>query len=402
MTGHQMSSERISREGLCPVCASTDIAVFFEILQVPVHCNLLSPTRDEAIQVRRGDIRLGFCHDCGHISNAAFDPELMEYGQAYENSLHFSPRFQSYAEALAARLIEYYDLRGKDVVEIGCGKGEFLTLLCEIGDNHGIGFDPSYVPEAKGKATAERVTFIRDFYSESYAGYAADLICCRHVLEHLRDPTGFLTMLRRTIGNRLSTVVFFEVPNVLFTLRDLAIWDIIYEHCSYFSPGSLARAVASCGFDVGKLTQEFQRQFLCMDALPSEGMDSTYEQSDEVKQISSRIASFPDEYRSKAGTWRHKLEQIESKGQRSVVWGAGSKGVTFLNTLEIQDQVEYVVDINPRKQGMYIAGTGQRIVPPEFLRDYQPDIVIVMNPIYKNEISELTQSLGLATEFMYA
>ena len=97
---------------------------------------------------------------------------------------------------------------------------------------------------------------------------------------------------------------------------------------------------------------------------------------------------------------RHKLEKIEGRGQRVVVWGAGSKGVTFLNTLN-NLSIEYVVDINPRKQGMYLPGTGQMIVPPAFLRDYQPAVIIVMNPIYKSAIRQLTKKLGLTTKFMY-
>ncbi len=73
-----------------------------------------------------------------------------------------------------------------------------------------------------------------------------------------------------------------------------------------------------------------------------------------------------------------------------------------MNALETQDQIRYVVDINPRKQGMYLAGTGQQVVPPEFLRDDQPDVVIVMNPIYEDEIRQLTEDLGLTPEFMCA
>lgn len=114
------------------------------------------------------------------------------------------------------------------------------------------------------------------------------------------------------------------------------------------------------------------------------------------------VATFAGKYRSKVEIWRHNLERIAYTGQRAVVWGAGSKGVTFLNALETQDQIEYAVDINPRKQDMYLAGTGQQVVPPEFLRDYQPDVVIVINPIYQSEIQQITESLGLTPQFIYA
>ena len=60
------------------------------------------------------------------------------------------------------------------------------------------------------------------------------------------------------------------------------------------------------------------------------------------------------------------------------------------------------MDINPRKQGMCLAGTGQQIVPPEFLREVRPDVIVVMNPIYEDEIREIAQRLGLTSEFMVA
>ena len=399
-----MSNEYTSQQSICPVCNETDIAVFIEIPQVPVHCCLLWPTQEEAIQVPRGDIRLGFCRDCGHIFNLAFNPEPMEYTQAYENSLHFSPRFQSYAGSLAARLIDRYDLRDKDIIEIGCGKGDFLRLICDLGTNRGVGFDPSYAPEQNGGGTtAERITFIQEFYSERHADYKADLICCRQVLEHIQFPRDFLNGVRHSIGNRPRTVVFFEVPNVLFTLRDLGIWDLIYEHCSYFSRSSLSCLFTSCGFEVCDLNETYEGQFLCIEALPGEGLgNSRRDPGDHLEELVSDVATFAEKYRRKVEAWRCDLEWMGQARRRAVVWGGGAKGVTFLNTLKTRDRIEYVVDINPRKQGRYVPGTGQQIVPPEFLRDYQPDVVIVMNPIYKKEIQQTIEELGLATEFMYA
>lgn len=399
MIGHWNDSQ----ETQCPVCYSIDIRVFFEIHQVPVHCNVLWPTRDEAIQAPQGELRLGFCETCGHVFNVVFDPSIMEYTQEYENSLHFSPRFQAYAESLAAHLIERYDLHGKDIIEMGCGKGDFLKLLCELGGNRGMGFDPSYDPGVDADVTFDRITFIQDFYSERYAGYKADFICCRHTLEHVQFPRDFLDGVRQAIGDQAGTVVFFEVPNVSFTLRDLGIWDLIYEHCSYFSASSLARLFTSCGFDACDLAETFESQFLCIEAVPSEEQAGHARAGQpEVEEMAHDVAVFGERYRSKLGAWQRDFERIERSGQRAVIWGAGSKGVTFLNALKARDEVRYAVDINPRKQGKFLAGTGQKIVPPEFLREVQPDVVIVMNPIYEGEIRACVRDLGLTPRFMVA
>src|SRR5262245_18135565 len=164
-------------KSMCPVCNSADVVAFVEIPQVPIHCNLLWSSREEALTAPKGDIRLGFCGECGHTCNQVFNPDLMQYTQHYENSLHFSPRFQEYAGSLIAQLMNRYNLQGKNIIEIGCGKGEFLALLCEEGRNHGDGFDPGYDGGSASGGATDNVTFIRDFYSEAYAGYPADFIC---------------------------------------------------------------------------------------------------------------------------------------------------------------------------------------------------------------------------------
>lgn len=388
---------------ICPVCDSTDISVFVEINDVPVHCNLLWPSREQALRAPRGDIRLEFCKACGHIFNIAFDPDLMKYDQEYENSLHFSPRFQEYARSLATRLIQHYDLHNKDVIEIGCGKGDFLIMLCELGQNRGTGFDPSYVDGRIESAPEHQFTIIRDFYSERYAKYNADMICCRHMLEHIQFPRDFLNSIRRSIGSRLDTVVFFEVPNVMFTLRDLGIWDLIYEHCGYFTFSSLAHLFSSCGFNVTRLKDGFEGQFLCVDAMPAEDQtDSTASQWNGSEKVSDRVSMFAHRYSNKVEDLRCELERMKHEGQRTVVWGAGSKGVTLLNTLKLQDQIRYVVDINPNKHGMHVAGTGQKIVEPKFLQEYRPDTVIVMNTIYLSEIRNIMTSMQLSSNFISA
>src|SRR5690606_23037130 len=134
----------------CIVCDSSNLAPFIEIADVPVHCNVVCTTREGALSAPRGRIDLVLCHGCGHVFNRAFDPGRMRYDGTYENSLFGSPKFRGYANALADRLIADHDLNGKDVVEIGCGDGRFLDLICGKGANHGLGFDPGGKPRECG------------------------------------------------------------------------------------------------------------------------------------------------------------------------------------------------------------------------------------------------------------
>ncbi len=117
-------------------------------------------------------------------------------------------------------------------------------------------------------------------------------------------------------------------------------------------------------------------------------------------QLGEQVEAFRASVEAVAARWRTRLAEMARAERRPVIWGSGSKGVAFLTTLDLRGQVEYVVDINPYKQGKYMPGTGQRIVAPDFLVDYRPDAVIAMNPIYLEEIGRQLQSLGVRAELL--
>ncbi len=385
-----------------PVCPESEAIPLLDMPGVPVHCNVLWPTREAALAAPRGDICLTYLPGCGHTYNPAFDPSLMEYTQEYENSLHFSPRFQEYATALANGLVEKYDLRGKDIVEIGAGKGDFLIMLCAMSGNRGWGYDPSYVPEPG--YTAPNVTFVLDFYTEKYIDQRADLIVCRHVLEHIPDPDAFIAQVRRAVGEQHS-VVFFEVPNALWTLQRGGIWDVIYEHCSYYSPTSLAHLFERHGFQVLAVNEVFGGQFLTIEAMPVEqGAEEKEAVNDSFSpaQLTADAHAFAAAYQAKRDEWQARLAGLAAGGKRGVVWGAGSKGVTFLNATGAGEEIVAVVDINPRKQGKFVAGTGQPIVAPAQLANIQPDFVIIMNANYREEIGGMLNKMSVAAEILVA
>jgi SAM-dependent methyltransferase len=356
------------------------------------------PSRDVAMNYPKGDIKLGYCGNCGFVSNTAFNPTVHEYSTQYEETQGFSATFRAFHSRLAASLIEKYDLRNKKVVEIGCGKGEFLTLLCEMGKNHGIGFDPAFVKERNPAPAGLDIEFIQDFYSEKYCDVRADFFCCKMTLEHIPETANFIRIVRRAIGENSDATVFFQVPDLLRVLKDLAFWDIYYEHCSYFCAGSLARVFREAGFDVLETWTDYDDQYLMITAKPStKSSPITDLERNAPALVAASIDKFLPEQKTLVNDWKQRLSELRRCGRRAVVWGSGSKGVAFLTMLNLNEAIEYVVDINPYRQGKFMAGTGQQIVGPEFLREYKPDVAIAMNPVYQSEIQRDLSRMGLAT-----
>ena len=302
-----------------------------------------------------------------------------------------TPTFNAFHERLARDLIARFDMHGKRVVELGCGQGEFVTMLAELGDNQGFGFDQ--VIRAPGKRG--KVTVIRDFYAEPFGDVAPDFVCCKMTLEHVHDVAEFLGRLRRTVGDRPETVVFFMIPEVTRILNLRAFWDIYYEHCSYWSPGSLARAFRLAGFDPITVWTEYNDQYVLIAARPGSGNSETLRNEETPRALAAKVRSFADAVVADQTRWRGWLNRLRRAGQKAVLWGGGSKGVSFLTTLDIREGFDYAVDINPRRNGTFVAGTGQQIVMPQFLKQYQPDVVIIMSPIYVPEIRAQLEGMGV-------
>lgn len=388
----------------CPSCGAGPMAVFHTARAVPTNSCILLASAEEAKAYPTGEIRLGFCPACGFISNTTFDAKLTEYSARYEETQGYSPTFNAFHRALAERLIARYDLHGKDVIEIGCGKGEFLMLLCELGDNRGVGFDPGvHVERIQGPA-AGQVQFIADFYSEKYADRRGDFVACKMTLEHIHPTGEFLATVRQAIGERIGTDVFFQIPESTRILRDCAFEDIYYEHCSYFSPGSLARLFRAKGFEVIGLDTEYDGQYLTIEAraaaLPVRQTPLPAE--DDVALLSGLVESFPARLAARLDEWRSLLEGLAAERRRVALWGAGSKAVAFLATLgDAARVVQCGVDINPYRQGHFLPGTGLPIVGPASLGAFRPDAVVIMNRIYRDEIARDLEGRGLGPE-LYA
>jgi hypothetical protein len=62
--------------------------------------------------------------------------------------------------------------------------------------------------------------------------------------------------------------------------------------------------------------------------------------------------------------------------------------------------MSYAIDINPRKSGKFLPGTGHCIYSPDYLQQDPPDVVIAMNPVYRNEIQADLDRLGVGARLL--
>ena len=369
----------------CPICAAP-LAPFFRHDRLPALCNALWPTADEARAAAVGDVELAQCQGCGLIVNTAFDPAVFGYSPAYENSLHFSPAFQRFADSVAHRLVERYDLRGRRIAEIGPGSGDFLALLCRLGDNTAIGYDPSHDPDRAPADLDRRVRIVAEPFPVD-GQLDVDFVCARHVLEHIPDPVPLVDAIRRS-----DAPVYLEVPDGGYLLDQIALWDVIYEHCLHFTESAMQTLLTTHGFAPTDGGTAFGDQFLWVEATPSDPAPTA---PVDLGPLQAAAARFEQQTAALLSIAEKTLGDLAGP---IALWGAGSKGVSFLSMVDAAREVAAVVDINPHKDGLFVPVTAQEVVAPGRLVADPPASVLVLNPNYVDEIGAQLHDLGIDAE----
>ncbi len=369
----------------CPNCRSLNCFTFYRVSQ-PVSENILYLSKKAALEASKEDIELVFCKDCGFVFNQLFDPAKLEYNKQYQYTQPPTPHFKDFIQQIAEDLINSYNLHNKQIVEIGCGKGDFLHLLCRLGNNKGVGFDTSY--EGPLEVDNGKIKFFRKYINSStFLKSVPDLICSRQVIEHIPKPAGLLSTIKQTIGNSSKTVVFFETPDFSWILKNTAIWDIYYEHCSYFTQEFLVNLFRTNGFQILRSEKVFGNQYLRLDAKLTLSPDKNIS-SESLEKIEQEVNNFAIQSKRQFKSLRSKCKNYSAKGPW-VIWGGAAKGVTFCNLIgKIAGNALQVVDINPLRQGKFVPITGHPIISPDQLLEIRPHTVLVMNQNYLKEIEK--------------
>lgn len=361
---------------------------------VPVLQNTTIRTRSKALRYPAASLNFVQCSRCSFVWNAAFSDDTINYDQSYNNDVSSS---DYYRDHLAARAVEIIRSVPHDqpihLLEIGCGEGEFLNLVVEIGQGRvasATAFDPSYSgknPLVDG-AVVHRAYFGEE--NRHLINPATNVIVSRHTIEHISNPNSFIEALTHAAtGDDVS--IFIETPTVDWIFDNLAFYDFFYEHCSLFNPASISILFHQFAFS-GTVDLVYGDQYLWGHFKRAAASNSQSEQAG--KSIEKAVA-FRTDFARIADKYRDRL--LDKKdGHRIGIWGAASKGVTFaLAMRHLGADIDFAIDLNKAKQGCFLPLTGLEIQSPQAVGLTAADQIIVMNPNYIGEIEQLLQQMGI-------
>ena len=403
-----MASDLSPYAATCPVCGGGEKETLLAVERAPVSCGQLFATAAEALNAGQCRLEIVFCSGCGHIWNSAHreGPESM-YDQEYYSSFTASSQARDYQTRLVQDLDRIVGLRGKTVLEIGCGDGFFLETVGTLGAT-AIGFEPSSTFEAASARTGIQVyNQLFDFFGTQQGTQKSDknvdVVVMRHVLEHLPSPSEVLTGLRAAAFKAEPEFLLLEVPNAYHLLKDNLYFDFYNDHIQYFIRPSLERVLKSSGWRPlefiepdGEPGGEFIR-------VVSANSHSSHPVSQQVPATEFLASEFNEEqeviwlaaqaFRQSYRAWKEQLSKTVSTqttlGARMAIWGAGSRGVALLAGSELPSNgFAYIVDTDPNKQGKFLPMAPLPIYSQERLRQDPVDCVMVTSYTYFDEIVE--------------
>jgi len=330
-----------------------------------------------------GEFQFRYHEALDFAENALFDPALAVYDDQYQNNQALSDAFMRHMRDVSEILQQRY-AKGSNIVEVGCGKGEFLELLQGAGHFNIQGYDAAY--EGSNPAVEKRFLTSADSLS-------ADIVVLRHVLEHIQRPHEFLGLLRDVFGD---TDIYVEVPEFDWIRRHETLFDVTYEHVNYFTPRTLA-ALFSGEQQQGTLFDE-QYQYIIanLGQLDLETLTSSYNDSSQWETLSLQQL-FPHYFKKIDAL----LESALTAGRRIYIWGGATKGVMFVHHCLARSPAAAAsfvaaIDINPSKSGNFMPSSKLPIIAPETLVAGADgnETILVTNPNYRREIREYLDDAG--------
>lgn len=322
------------------------------------------PSAEACASERGVDLDLYQCSQCGLVQ-LMIDP--VPYYREVIRASAVSGQLKSEKLAQFRSFVARYGLTGKRVIEIGCGRGEFLSLLSETGvETHGLEAGCESANECFRQGLRVFCGYLNcDRTSLPDSPFDAFLLLM--FLEHMPEPCSAFYDLQRSLAP--SAVGIIEVPNFDQVLRSGQVAEICADHLLYFTRETLETTLRLNGFDV----------------LACEVIRDGYVLSAEVrKREAMDVSGFSREQDRLTSDLQEFLAGFEFK--RVAIWGAGHQAFAVLSLTGIADRIRYIVDGAPYKQGRYSPATHVPIVSPEKLRTDPVDAVIVMGGGYTEEL----------------
>jgi len=321
------------------------------------------PESSFALSEKTIDLKMVECGFCGAVQ--LYDVPLSENYESVYRSIGNSKELREYKKDQLKRLFDKYELWDKDILEFGCGNGQFLDIFSELGlDVAGVEFGEDNLK----KCLEKKYNVSKDFPQSSY-----DTICCFHVLEHYPYPDIMLEEFRSLLNP--EGIVILEVPNYDI-IEDMNNWlEFTRDHRVYYRKRTLEYLLLSKGFEVIEVIEDVDTVCLTVIARKKKIKDS-------FGEMKYQMIRDIDDFKKVAG-------------ENFYVFGAGHYSQLLINLLYSKYKIKpkKIFDSNKDKCGGKICGI--EVDHRDKILKYEIDRLIIICGIYNNEVEKMLKEINV-------
>ena len=347
-----MKSKNLKFE--CRLCASSRIESLINLDGFPKAAQHFILSLEEIEEDQAITLMVCQCIDCGLIQ---LENEPVSY---YKDVITAASLSEGSKENLANEwrpFIEKYNILGKDAIEVGSGKGDFLEVLERLDvDAYGIEHSLENIEESKKKKLKVEKAYLTELpesYNKKYS-----LVVCNNFLEHQPETKNYLSCLRNLVSN--DGVIYISVPNVDYLLEKKCLYEFVADHLVYFTEKTLRKAMEINGFSILESYKKNNGNDLVVIAKPEAriNIDGAIETvSDIVKSIQKEV----------------------NKYKNVAIWSAGHRALALMAIAKLKE-IKYVIDSATFKQGKFTPILHKKIISPENFISTNCDLLIIMLP----------------------
>ena len=328
------------------------------------------PTKEELDKDCGIEVSLCVCEDCGLVQ---LKNDAVYYYRDVIRAGGYSTTMEALRKSQYKHFIEFASLEGKKIIEVGCGRGEFLGMLSDFPvEGYGTEHKKDLVEIAK-----EAGLRVDEDFPESedhiFKNGPFDAFMSFNFLEHQPNPRTYLKAIYNNLcdeGYGLITVPSFE-----YIMEQNSFYEIIPDHIAYYSFESLTHLLNICGFEV--LEKETVNRDTISMIVKKRKLPDICGIISKKNDIATEVVETVKKY-AKAG--------------KIAIWGASHQGFTLCATTGIADYVDCIIDSAPFKQGKYAPASHIPIISPDEARKRKLEAIIIVAPGYTNEIANIIKT----------
>lgn len=321
----------------------------------------------ESLESDKGvDLEVYQCSGCGLVQ---LNNDPVPYYKEVIRAAAFSEEMKSFRRKQFGSFVQKFSLKREKVIEIGCGRGEYLSIMQKCGvDAYGLEYSEDSVKQCVKNGLKVSKGFIQSSTdSLNHAPFGAFFIL--NFLEHLADPNSTL----RGIYNNLTddAIGLVEVPNFDMILRNKLFSEFIGDHLFYFTKETLNTTLRLNGFEIIECNEMWYDYIISAIVKKRGKLDISH-----FYKYQAQLKNEIEEY----------IRRFKDK--KVAIWGAGHQALAVISLINLADKIKYVIDSAAFKQGKYTPATHIPIVSPDALNFDPVDAVIIMAASYSDEVAK--------------